>query len=510
VRVTLSDQIGHTNFATRLVQIGDLAGSGSILADTTRGPKNPDARIHWAVWEDQSDGNWQVYAKDLASTASPVLKLTTGTLAQENPRTDGRYVVWQGRQADGSWDLYLHDLATTNAPVVLTSTPALDEINPVIDWPWVVYQARAVNSTTAPWQLFALNLQSSQTTQVSPSTQDELNPAIQGGRVVWEDERDVGQGEIYFKNLETGAFRRITTNIFGQYHPAIAGNWIVWQDNRNGEVDIYGYDFLRNKEIQVTSTPEDETRPKLDGPWVICEENSLGPLTENIRLIHLDSGRIVPVTRTPTFKDVPALASGHVIWSETPDKLSEIAAADLPSLQAVFANRNAIAVTPAMAAFQTNAFNLLTLWQAQAGIVEITHYKTLTPSIASEKAEWVNGAPSGSNFALTAGDFLWIRFGSSDVLDLGVNSAASVNLPAGPSVFSYTGFPSQYSAYQFVQQLGLSEVHAVRMLDSQSGRWVVASVLNGQVLGDDFPIPGVAVLMVDLVNQVNGFKPLAP
>jgi len=73
---------------------------------------------------------------------------------------------------------------------------------------------------------------------------------------------------------------------------------------------------------------------------------------------------------------------------------------------------------------------------------------------------------------------------------LGVNSAASLNLPAGPSVFSYTGFPSQYSAYRFVQQLGLSEVHAVRMLDSQSGRWVVASVLNGQVLGDDFPIPG--------------------
>jgi len=65
--------------------------------------------------------------------------------------------------------------------------------------------------------------------------------------VVWEDERDVGQGEIYFKNLETGAFRRITTNIFGQYHPAISGNWIVWQDNRNGEVDIYGYDFLRNR-----------------------------------------------------------------------------------------------------------------------------------------------------------------------------------------------------------------------------------------------------------------------
>ena len=32
-------------------------------------------------------------------------------LSQENPRTDGRYVVWQGRQANGNWDVFLKDLA---------------------------------------------------------------------------------------------------------------------------------------------------------------------------------------------------------------------------------------------------------------------------------------------------------------------------------------------------------------------------------------------------------------
>jgi len=116
VRVTLSDQIGHTNFATRLVQIGDLAGLARFWPIRARTQKSrcPDSLGSLGGSKRrQLAGLCQRFGEQHV----PVLKLTTGTLAQENPRTDGRYVVWQGRQADGSWDLYLHDLTTTNAPV---------------------------------------------------------------------------------------------------------------------------------------------------------------------------------------------------------------------------------------------------------------------------------------------------------------------------------------------------------------------------------------------------------
>jgi len=62
-----------------------------------------------------------------------------------------------------------------------------------------------------------------------------------GGRLVWQDFRDVGFGEIYFRDLETGEQRRLTNNGFGQYSPDIDGNWVVWQDNRNTQVEIYGF-----------------------------------------------------------------------------------------------------------------------------------------------------------------------------------------------------------------------------------------------------------------------------
>jgi len=96
------------------------------------------------------------------------------------------------------------------------------------------------------------------------------------------------------------------------------------------------------------------------------------------------------------------------------------------------------------------------------------------------------------------------------VLDLGVNTSTSIGLAAGANVFSYTGFPDSYSAYTLLQQIGLNNALAVRMLDAESGRWRVAEVQGGSVVGDNFPIPGTAVLMVSVTNAVNQFTPQSP
>ena len=209
----------------------------------------------------------------------------------------------------------------------------------------------------------------------------------------------------------------------------------------------------------------------------------------------------MPLTRTATLKDRPALANGKAVWLDTTNNLSSVLSADVPSLQAVFQNRNTVVVTDGMVAYQQNAYALLTLWHAQAGVQEITHYTSLVPQVASDTVSWVNGAPTGPNFTLSAGSFLWIKFADQQVVDLGLNSLGPVDLAAGANVLSYAGFPSQYSAFQLLNQLGLANARAVRMLDSESGRWVVAEVVNGQLAGSDFPIPRVAVLMLDLATS---------
>jgi beta propeller repeat protein len=508
-RITLSDALGDTNFAVVLAQVGVLSGGTAVLADFTRGPQNPSARGRWAVWQDQSDGNWEIYAQDVTSN-NPIVQITRTPLSQENPRTDGRYVVWQAQQTNGSWDIYINDMESGSGPQAVTSTPNIDETYPAIDWPWVVYQARPTGSSGAPWQVFALNLTTNlPPLAVSPTTQDELSPDVQAGRVVWQDLRNPGAGEIYFYDLTAGTLRRITTNLFAKFHPAIRDHWIVWQDSRNTEVDIYGFDFLRNREIQVTDTPENESQPYLDGPWVLCMEDSLGPQTGNGRLIHLPSLATVPVTRTATLKAWPALADGRAVWLETITNQTRVAAVALPSLQPVFQNRNVVAVTEAMLAYAQNAYGLLSVWGSN-GVQSITEYTSLTPSVASQTAYLTNGTPAGPNFRLVPGSFLWIAFNSRQVLDLGVNTGASISLAAGANVFAYTGYPDAYSAFVLLRQIGLNNAQSVRMLDAEAGRWRVAEVQGGTVVGDNFPIPGTAVLMVSVTNAVNQFIPQSP
>jgi len=505
-RIAITDPLGNTNFTFALVQVGTLSGANTVLAGVARGPQNPYARGRWAVWQDQSDGHWEIYAQDVTSSNSPIVQITHGTLAQQNPRTDGRYVVWQGQQLNGSWDLFMADLSGTNGPQALTSTPGTDETSPAIDWPWVVYQARPTGNTSAPWQLFAMNLAESTNFAVSPTTQNQQSPDVQAGRVVWQDLRNPGAGEIYLCNLETAQLMRLTTNLFGKFHPAVYDHWIVWSDARNLELELYGFDLLRNREVRITNTPEDETQPYLNGEWVLCMENSLGPQTGNGRLIHLPSLAEIPVTHTPTLKAFPALADGRAVWQETPTNQAEIVSAPLPALQAVFQNANALAVTAGMAAYAQNAYGLLSLW-GPSGVQAVTEYSALAPQVLSQTAYLSNGAPAGVNFSLLPGSFLWVRFNRQQVLDLGLNNSSPLNLAAGANVFGYTAFPDGYTAYQLLGQLGLSNALAVRMLDAESGRWRVAEIQNGALVGDNFPIPNVAVLMVALAQPVNQFVP---
>lgn len=507
LRISLSDALGRSNFTTRVVQIGDLTGTPQTLADVIRGPRNPYARGRWSVWQDQSDGYYQIYAQNLSDPLAQPLKLTTGILSQESPKTDGRHVVWQGRQTNATWDIYLKDLQSPAPAIKITDTSTRDEVNPCVEWPWVVYQSRAAGRSSSPWQLRAYNAISGDTINISNSTQDELDPDIQEGRVVWQDFRNTGFGEIYFKNLDTGEARRITTNPFGQYSPVIYDRWIVWADNRNGQVDLYGYDLQRETEVRITNTPEDEFRPYLDGNWVACLEDSLGVQQPNLRLIHLPTLRAVPITRSRTLKDRVAISGGRAVWQEAVNDLARLQVADLPALQAVFQNANAVAITPAMASSQKKAYTLLSLWHAQAGIASISRYSALVPTPVKETVTWGTSGPTGPNFDLVAGGFLWIEFNASQVLDLGAAGVGTMNLTAGVNAFSFTRFPSQYSAYQLLSQLGATNARGVRMLDSESGRWLVASYESGRLVGNDFLIPKVAVLLLDMANPVSSFRP---
>ena len=506
VCIRLTDALGNAAFVNQLVRIEDLAATTTPVAEAGTGPERPDARGGWLVWQERGSGTPNIRAQQVGVSGSTPVSITDLALAQENPRTDGRYAVWQSRGENGTWDVSLVDLTDPGVIFPLTSSTTRNEINPVVDWPWVVWQARDAASPSAPWQLEATNLETAQVFTVDATTTDQLDPAIDAGRVVWQDFRDVGFGEIYFRDLETGEQRRLTNNTFGQYAPDIDGHWVVWQDNRHTQVEIYGLDLRRGVETRLTDTPANEARPRLANNWVLFTEDSAGPLAENFVILDLGTGRSVPLTRSTSTKSRGSIAAGRIFWQRGASGSSVVESAVVPALQPVFTNNNGIAVSPALVASHAGAFSLLNAWHADAGVTTISRFLSLSPLVV-ENATIEGGAPSGTNFPLVAGQFLWVQFGANHLVDLGAASSAPIDLPAGIVAFGHTGMPLDFTGHALVRSFGLANVRGIRVLDAQSGQWRLLAVEGGVIRGADFRVPTVAVIIADLINPIAGWKP---
>ncbi len=504
VRLTLTDTLARSTYQTKLVFIDKLSSGETTL---TPGGALPDARGAWTVWQERVNGVWNIRARNLVTGASAVT-VTSATLAQEKPRTDGRYVTWQARLANGSSDIYFADLfLAVPVPQLLARSPNRNEINPVIDFPWIAYQTKPVADASAPWQVEAKNITTGARFLVNPGAADQLDPTIHGSRLVWQDWRDVGPGEIYYADLESGDRQRITNQTGGQYHPSIWGHTIIWQDNRNTQLDLWKYDLRKGVEERVTNSTFNEINPVIQGAWVVYLDDSLGADTANLRLFDLDSGQSVPVTQTLTPHSPGSFANGSVVWADGFTGNEPVTASFLPSLQPVMKNENTVVLTPELAGRYANAFALLTAWHSAAGVQSVTRFQSLAKPPVTQTATWSAGAATGANFTLTAGDFLWIKFDAARLLDLGPAAATPVNLSAGKNVLSYGAFPVGYTAYDFIDSLGSANVGAVRMLDAVNGVWRTVELSAGARAGANFLIPRVTALLVEMKNPVNAWKP---
>ncbi|HSH09483.1 MAG TPA: hypothetical protein VK995_03790, partial [Oceanipulchritudo sp.] len=144
-----------------------------------------------------------------------------------------------------------------------------------------------------------------------------------------------------------------------------------------------------------------------------------------------------------------------------------------------------------------------------AGVTEVGRFTQLSPSVTRETASWDadGGMASGDNFGLSAGNFIWVRFEESVALELGNADNSAISLSAGLNVISFTGFPSEYSAYELVESVGTANVFAVRMLDSRAGLWHGVVVDSARILGPNFRIPTTAVLIIEMNEAVPDWNP---
>lgn len=191
-------------------------------------------------------------------------RITDDAFGQMFPDIDGNRIVWQDNR-NGNWDIYMYDVST-HIETQITSD-IKDQRLPKISGDRIVWQ----DSRHSPDEVYIYDISTQTESRLSPTTQGKYNPHIDGNVVVWEDGRH-GYTEIYAYNLSTNIEKRITNAAWYQNGPRVSGDKVVWQDNRCGFIckpDIYMYDLTTETETQITSNEAAQSAPDISENRVV-------------------------------------------------------------------------------------------------------------------------------------------------------------------------------------------------------------------------------------------------
>jgi beta propeller repeat protein len=283
--------------------------------------RNPDIEDNVIVWQDNRNGDWDIYAYDLEKQAEyaictadgnqtnpsvgfgnilydPIIawkddrngnndiygyvligpyrelaigreiEICTDPCDQQHPDSMGTYVCWQDFR-NGNWDIYGKSYENDMEPnEFVICDDSSDQINPAAGWDYVVWQ----DNRGGDWDIYGFDMDDQNEVAICTEDGNQANPSCSGLLgFAWQDDRN-GDEDVYgllCTDIICSGYAEVgvCTAPGTQINNALLRDAVVWQDNRNGTWDIYGYkvDGIRpGKEFIVSKGAGDQVRPVTD------------------------------------------------------------------------------------------------------------------------------------------------------------------------------------------------------------------------------------------------------
>jgi hypothetical protein len=317
------------------------------------------------VWDDQRDGNFEIFYKrstDAGLTWGEDTQLTntvysydpcialTGSVVHIvwQEERDGYYEIYYKRSTDGgvSWD---EDVRLTNN-TSNSWNPSMTVNGSVVRVVWE--DERQGNSEVYYKSSADGGVSWGTDTRLTVNTADSWNPSISVSgldvHVVWYDFRD-GNWEIYYKHsanggVSWGAETRLTNNSYVSRYPCIASTGsavhLVWHDNRDGDYETYykrstdggqswGVDTRLTDASGISMYPSIAVSSSaLHLVWYDMRDGNYEIYYKRSTDGGLNWETDIRLTDDPDFSFFPSVAvSGavvHVVWQDTRDGNNEI------------------------------------------------------------------------------------------------------------------------------------------------------------------------------------------
>lgn len=276
---------------------------------------NPDIYGNTIVWQDDRNGNWDIYIFDL-STKEQIH--TTNTANQVSPAIYGNRVVWEDER-NGGCDIYLQDLSTKKQTRVTTSKNAS---HPNIYGDRIVY----TDKRNGNWDIYMYYIPTSKETRITHNASDQCYPDIFQDRIVWIEE-----GAIFLYNISTSKENRITPYWWGHdveseemgdanVDPYIYGDKIVCDvETATGNYVAKMYDIFTSTGTYI-GVLDQSSNPAIYGNKIVFVDSYSIPRTEynsDIYMYDFSTSKETHITTNKSSeKNSPAIYDNKVVWQD--------------------------------------------------------------------------------------------------------------------------------------------------------------------------------------------------
>jgi len=283
--------------------------------------ENPDVDGNMVVWEDDRDGNKEIYFSNSPGTSGT--RITTNSASQERPSISGDYIVWQDNR-NGNWDIYLYR-RSTGEETQLTTDPGKQWL-PIVRGNYIAwYDSSSGDTRIVLYDIAAGEVKDTikcDAKTTIPGGSTEFKPALSEKYVAWVEAAD---DRVHYYSIAEGKMKGpVSTSTAAQSWPSLYGSVVAWEDNRHASPDIYMIDLddPSGGEQRITFDNSDQVSPVITGQILAWEDKRDAP--RSIYMYDRNSGKEMAVPTAGGEQLYPAASGNMIVWQKARGSYSDI------------------------------------------------------------------------------------------------------------------------------------------------------------------------------------------
>lgn len=222
------------------------------------------------------------------------------------------YIVYEYNYTNTDHDIYLYNTETSILTSVCSSS--YNQLNPAIYGTNIVWQDSSIGGGNYAIQMY--NILTGTTRQMTSGWND-TNPTISETQIVWErvfssTDHELRNCTVY--NTDPNNFGMVTSSGVAE-NPKIYQDTVVWQENRDYNYQIYMKNLRTGIETKVGYSSNDLINPSIYGD-IIVWENVYSSLDHDVEYYSISSNKTKAVTTLLSMQWNPQIYGDKIVYQD--------------------------------------------------------------------------------------------------------------------------------------------------------------------------------------------------